>query len=153
MDKKHLVCPECKATIRADRYEKHITNQHSPEANLKREAEKKLAEEEKQRITLEGKMMVVCEICGISISKRRLSRHKERLHRIYNDPKREEAARMRDALEETNVVSDQSIREYLARNPMKEEMGKFGVPQDKYRWGFYGSKTIEFDAWSRENKK
>lgn len=112
MDKKYLVCPECKATIRADRYEKHMATQHSPEANQWRETEKKLAEEEKERRTLEGRMIVVREICAISISKRRLSRHKERLHRIFNDPKSEEVARMRDALEETNVVSDQS-RDYL----------------------------------------
>lgn len=55
----------------------------------------------------------------------------------------------RTAFQENSLVSDQAIAEYLRRVPHREEMGKFGVPQDKHRWGFYGSRSMEYDIWRR----
>ncbi len=62
---------------------------------------------------------------------------------------------MIDSVRETGghtLVSDPQIRSYLERNPVREEMGKFGVPQDKYRWGFYGHGTMEYDSWGKPKK-
>ena len=58
------------------------------------------------------------------------------------------------ALKETNMTKNKEIYQYLQRNPYKEELGKYGVPQDKYRYGAYGSNSMEYDAWGKgENKK
>lgn len=65
----------------------------------------------------------------------------------------EQARLQRQALKESDLVSDQKIRDYLQRNPNREDrIGKFGVPRDKYRWGFYGHQTMEYDAWGRLGK-
>lgn len=47
------------------------------------------------------------------------------------------------------LIQNSEIAKYLKRVPTHQEMGKFGVPQDRYRWGFYGSSTMEFDAWRK----
>jgi hypothetical protein len=65
----------------------------------------------------------------------------------------EQARAQRQALKDNALVHDQQIRDYLRRNPIKEEkIGKRGVPQDKYRWGFYGHQTMEYDSWGRLGK-
>ncbi len=67
--------------------------------------------------------------------------------------KRKEAAGIREALTEQKLRADKEIADYISRNPIKEDQfGKFGVPQDKYRWGFYGHKTMEFDVWGKGEK-
>lgn len=60
----------------------------------------------------------------------------------------EDARELRRANQDS-LVSDQAIADYLKRFPVHEEIGKFGVPQDKYRWGFYGSRSMEYDVWRR----
>lgn len=47
------------------------------------------------------------------------------------------------------LIQNAEIAKYLKRVPMHQEIGKFGVPQDKYRWGFYGSSTMDFDTWRK----
>jgi hypothetical protein len=74
-------------------------------------------------------------------------------HIFYLDYiKRKEAGELLEALSDHHLIADKMVADYLKRNPVKDEMGKFGVPQDKYRWGFYGNKTMEYDSWSREHK-
>lgn len=102
-----------------------------------------------------------CPLCGAAVKRRHLKRHMRRAHRLALSPstkpkpmritKRispEEARELRRANQDS-LVSDQAIADYLKRFPVHEEIGKFGVPQDKYRWGFYGSRTMEFNAWRR----
>ena len=57
-----------------------------------------------------------------------------------------------EQLEEINqpLINDQAIADYLRRNPVTEDMGKFGVPQDKYRYKFYGHASMEVDQWRME---
>ncbi|WP_439510492.1 hypothetical protein [Marinimicrobium koreense] len=52
-----------------------------------------------------------------------------------------------------NNISDacdrEKIRAYLAANPIYEGLGKFGLPQSKYRNGTYGLRSMELNEWSR----
>jgi hypothetical protein len=59
-----------------------------------------------------------------------------------------EAAARRAALKDQNIQSN-AIKAYLRRVPSKPTMGKFGVPQSKYRYNFYGHKTFCYDNWGR----
>ena len=54
-----------------------------------------------------------------------------------------------EQLEEINqpLINDRAIADYLRRNPVTEDMGKFGVPQDKYRYNFFGHASMEVDQW------
>lgn len=45
------------------------------------------------------------------------------------------------------------IKNYLMNNPLPERFGPLGMPQSKYRYGTYGIKSMEYDAWSRWKKK
>ena len=53
-----------------------------------------------------------------------------------------------------NNIVDPEIAAYLKKNPTDDysRIGKFGLPQDKYRWNFYGSSTFEYDSWGRNKK-
>ncbi|EKQ5902685.1 hypothetical protein P5868_004849 [Vibrio parahaemolyticus] len=51
-------------------------------------------------------------------------------------------------IEKVPEISDrEKIKAYLAANPAPDNMGKFGVPQSKYRHGTYGVPTL--NLWSR----
>lgn len=52
----------------------------------------------------------------------------------------------------SSLVQNSEIRNYLIRVPEKEQIGKFGVPQDEYRHGFYGSGSMEYDVWRKGEK-
>jgi hypothetical protein len=51
------------------------------------------------------------------------------------------------------LCRDPAIADYLQRNPVRAGMGKFGVPQDSFRWGFYGHRTMEYDSWGRGHER
>lgn len=103
-----------------------------------------------------------CAICGADVQRRHLKRHLRRVHHARPSPVAStpsirssrhltpsEAGELRRAYQESRLISDQAIADYLRRLPNQDEMGRFGVPQDKYRWGFYGSRSMEYDAWRR----
>lgn len=49
-------------------------------------------------------------------------------------------------------IREEKIAERKARRESKlgnNGLGKFGVPQDKYRWGFFGNKSMEYDIWRK----
>ncbi|EIJ36996.1 hypothetical protein [Thiothrix nivea] len=50
------------------------------------------------------------------------------------------------------IIQNKEILDYLEKNPTKEGIGKFGVPQDKYRYDFYGSNSMEYDIWRKGDK-
>lgn len=63
--------------------------------------------------------------------------------------KRRDAAQQLAALRDQQLYKDVQINNYLKRTPVVEEHRKFGLPQDKYRWGFFGSKSMRYDVWGR----
>lgn len=52
---------------------------------------------------------------------------------------------------DVQLNQNKEIRGYLKKNPVYQGIGKFGVPQDKYRYNFFGKKTMNFDIW-RKNR-
>lgn len=63
----------------------------------------------------------------------------------------QEATKRLEILRNTENKKNKVIKKYLDKNP-HEDMGKFGVPQDKYRHGFYGSNSMEYDVWGKGEK-
>lgn len=51
------------------------------------------------------------------------------------------------------LIRNQEIANYLKRVSDLSGVGKHGVPQDKYRWRFYGSSTMDFDLWRKGDKR
>ncbi len=66
--------------------------------------------------------------------------------------KRERATELKTALNETKIIRNQEIALYLQQHPETDSIGKFGLPQDKYRWGFYGHASMAYDIWRRGDK-
>ena len=105
-----------------------------------------------------------CPKCGFTEARARLKKKveagaSERKPTDLTRRQRERLARNRASIVEgvrvtdtTSILTDEQIRKYLEQHPVTEEIGKFGVPQDKYRWGFYGHATMEYDQWGKPRK-
>jgi len=140
--------------------------QHSPAAE-RRKADVKAEQQESARIKKEfNKQKIDCPKCKSKIVRKNLKKHLMKVHGIneensiksnrppvVNQSKAEMAREILLALKETNMTKNKEIYQYLQRNPYKEELGKYGVPQDKYRYGAYGSNSMEYDAWGKGEKK
>ena len=162
----YKMCPVCDCKLRASRYRKHMDAQHSPEAE-RRKADLKTAQQESARVKKEfNKQKIDCPKCNSKVIRKNLNKHLLKIHGIkavnnfkskrfsvVNQSKAEIAHEILEALKETNMIKNKEISRYLQRNPDKEELGKYGVPQDKYRYGFYGSHSMEYDAWGKGEKK
>jgi len=74
-------------------------------------------------------------------------------HDSGRSPTPQEATEKLEAIRNIDMIRNKDIKKYLENNPHKEELGKFGVPQDKFRFNFYGSKTMEYDIWRKGEKK
>lgn len=59
------------------------------------------------------------------------------------------ASEVLQAFKEQEESSDIEIKKYIQLNPVNDGVGPLGKPQDKYRWGFYGSKSMDYDGWSK----
>lgn len=117
---------------------------------------------------------ITCEQCQRHVKRKNLKKHIKRIHingksntngkRVQAKSKKskieplprfkltsKDARKMRRIREnvEAHFTRDKEVSEYLKSHPLKDGMGKFGVPQDKYRWGFYGSRSMEYDTWGR----
>jgi len=150
-----------------------MDSQHSQKAEQNRATAAAQTQKEKDKKKVEEEKIVRCKLCGCEVKKKNLKKHVRRIHeeaksqswatrkqsfrvRNYDNNMKMtsgEARKQREALEDNKLGSDEAIADYLRKHPKEEEMGKFGVPQDKYRWGFYGSRTMEYDSWGRSHKE
>lgn len=140
----YKICPVCNCKLRASRYTKHMDAQHAPEAEK-----------------------VNCHLCNTKLIRKNLKMHLRNVHgirqskgykptsfKVENQTSSERAREILEAKKDSELSKNKEIASYLRRNPEKEMLGKFGVPQDKYRYGFYGSHSMEYDTWSKgESKK
>lgn len=78
--------------------------------------------------------------------------YKQTKRSSISEDKKRAAAEIISAMREMELARNKEIAEYLKRHPIHNEIGKFGVPQDKYRWGFYGSSSMEYDIWRKGEK-
>lgn len=59
-----------------------------------------------------------------------------------------------DPAEDTIELSThEQIKAYLAAHPAPDPIGRFGVPQAKFRYGTYGQSTMELDFWRLHVKR
>jgi len=168
--KEYKVCPECGCRLRPSRFNRHLLQQHGYAPKQHSDTIKQTA------LVGNDSEFTICPDCNKAVKKKNLKKHIRRIHekKKFNaknnqpnkgKPKKsraiplpahrmtpEDAAELRKAMEETHLVQNREIEEYLKKNPSKDGMGKFGVPQDKYRWGFYGSKSMEYDIWGKGDK-
>ena len=83
MDKReYKTCPFCECTLLALNYERHLQEQHNPEAELKKiEARNKIEENRRIKAIL-GEYMTFCDLCGTEVKLKNLNKH------IYNAHKK-----------------------------------------------------------------
>lgn len=84
MEKTYHECPVCHSKLRAKNFDRHMQEQHSPEADRRKEQERKSQKEARRQIKEEGKKIVSCEICGTRLTKRNFIKHKKKVHQIFN---------------------------------------------------------------------
>ena len=168
--KEYKVCPQCGCRLRPSRFNKHMSQQHGSRTKKQEDAvTPSISVDDNSELT-------TCPQCDISVKKKNLKKHIRRIHekkkinltrkRNRGEEEKSEitplpsfemtpavAAELLKAMKDTRLVTDKKIAEYLRKNPAKREMNKFGVPQDKYRWGFYGSKSMEYDVWGKGDKE
>ncbi|MCG7879351.1 MAG: hypothetical protein N0C90_23905 [Candidatus Thiodiazotropha endolucinida] len=169
--KKYKDCPVCGCRLKLNRFDKHLAEQHGPDSKRPEGSSKDVRKSPKSK----GDEFVSCPKCKKQVKAKNLKKHLRRIHGERVLPKKSarsgkkskvkftttpvnkmtpsEAAEYRKSLEDVHLGEDRAISEYLKKNPSKDEMGKFGVPQDKYRWGFYGSKSMEYDVWGKGDKE
>ena len=163
-EKEHVACPICSCLVRSDRVQKHITKTHKN--TIRGDLRRPKSGSKAQQV-----VFVQCPQCGVRLKENNLSRHVRRRHtrkNLKSEKKRdfrngekkikpshkqimtqEEAKQLRAAMNETELLTNKEIAAYIKRNPLKEEVGKFGLPQDKYRWGFFGSRSMQYDVWRK----
>lgn len=79
-------------------------------------------------------------------------RQKRNKHDSRRSLSPQEATQKLQAIRSINIINNKEIEEYIENNPVIEKLGKFGVPQDKYRYNFYGSSSMEPDIWRKGDK-
>ncbi|WP_370611536.1 hypothetical protein [Klebsiella aerogenes] len=84
----------------------------------------------------------ICPYCNISVSARKFGKHIR-----SKCPKRKDAHQVNKAGSE--FYTDPAIEKYLAQHPEPPKIGKFGVPQAKFKYSTYGRSGMEYDTWSK----
>lgn len=142
-------CPECGAKVLPKNLNKHIAKAHRKTKNTSKENINNRFKES------------TCHICGKLISgsmkRHKMLAHPARKPEFGEPPPRtpptpitqEEAHQRRKELGDNKLFQNKAVKDYLNRVPEKPKYGKFGLPQDKYRWGFFGHSTMEYDVWRK----
>jgi hypothetical protein len=86
--------------------------------------------------------MSICPYCDVSISPKKFEKHIR-----SKCPKRKGARQVSRAGNE--FYTDPEIEKYLALHPEPPKIGKFGVPQAKFKYNTYGRSGMEFDTWGK----
>lgn len=149
--REYKICPCCGCRLKLNNFNRHILQQH--EYMLTDSCVTQFLNDPVSG----GNFFTTCPRCNRDVKQRNLNKHIRRCIQITppphrKKPTRETAAEWLKARNELNLVNNKEISEYLRKNPSKDGIGKFGVPQDKYRWGFYGHTSMEYDNWRKVAK-
>lgn len=80
METDKVVCTECGVTTNIKNVDKHMKTLHSAEANEKKLRLQIQKEAKRLRKLQDGKKIIKCEICGVSLASRNLAKHKRKQH-------------------------------------------------------------------------
>lgn len=148
----YQACPSCggqKHPLNACQNCGFIRNQeviHKLE-QIKNSISKKTLKPANNRSKGNNNSLITCPICNTKVKELNLKRH---FSRVHNDRK-SLAVEMKMAYSEQQLCSDKQISDFLKNNPVKDYSGRFGTPQDKYRWGAYGRSSMEYDTWRKDS--
>ena len=137
---KNIVCPLCNKGIKEKNLEEHARRIHGKDFALHKALAAEKLEKPKAKTPSKAKK---------AQARKALARKKQaEKAKICKE-------RVADRIEERktlsgSIVQNKQILEYLKKNPSDNGIGKFGVPQDKYRSNFFGSKTMEYDIWRKD---
>ena len=81
LSKSFKICPICQCKVLLERYKTHITEKHSPEAELKRIILQHQIENNRKQREIEGEEIICCELCGVEIKRKNLNKHKYNVHK------------------------------------------------------------------------
>jgi phage FluMu protein Com len=136
-----MICPNCYIVVRnITRLQKHLNGRCPDLPSLRSNPQDQTVSDDK--LTMDA-VTVICPCCNSLLSKKNLQKHIENKCKKYRTLKDLAGANYTSTL----------IRLYLDENQGPDSMGKFGVPQDKYRNGTFGLHSMEYDGWSKECKK
>ena len=91
----------------------------------------------KMKLTLKKKSIADSEFCNFSFGECKCS-----------DVGKGTNSEVLNAIKE-NMISNAEILKYINKNPVKEEVKKFGTPQSLFRNGTYGLHGMEINTWCR----
>lgn len=142
------LCPYCGIKLKGHRYDNHVAKAHRTEILL---ASYNASSLNIRLATADD--YTQCSICGGKLQLKELQAHIDK----HIDTRRQKTKRAsaaltaeaRKAIEDSDLGGDQNIADYLKNNPVKVRAGTVGLPQDKYRYGFYGNKSMEYDVWRK----
>lgn len=137
---KYIVCPLCKKSIIEKYLEEHARIIHRKNFALHKALAAERLEKPKAKTPTKAKKAQARKALAIRIRAEKAKSCKERI---------KDRIAERKTLT-SSIVQNKQILEYLKKNPSENGIGKFGVPQDKYRSNFFGSKTMEYDIWRKE---
>lgn len=141
-------CQFCGNRIKLTKLDEHVAKAH-PENTTENIASRGYA------------IYPICKLCGVEVIGSMSNHQKKHILAVTNQPHKpsrpqyqkpkltySEAAKILAALKEP-IINNESILAYVSRVPEVDALGKFGLPQDKYRYGFYGHASMSYDIWSR----
>lgn len=132
--KNEVLCLVCKKAVHKLNHDQHLKEQHGIVHKVKKKK---------------------CTHCGVEVSAKNLKRHVQKFHGGEKKQRKKKTLTSKQArsqfkaLNDNKLSGDKSVRAYLDRVDDKPKYGKFGIPQDKYRWGFYGHSSMVYDLWRR----
>jgi uncharacterized C2H2 Zn-finger protein len=135
--KRYKQCPDCECKLKINNFDKHMELQH-------------------QKLICDGNQFVKCPECDKNVKSKNIKKHLNRIHggkAINTELTVKDIRELKKIRTADSFYQNKEVAAYLSKNPKKEHIGKFGVPQDKYRWGYFGSSTMEYDSWSRNSNK
>ncbi|EIS1752970.1 hypothetical protein LZC58_000012 [Escherichia coli] len=84
----------------------------------------------------------ICPYCDALISPKKFDKHVR-----SKCPKRKTVRQVSKI--DSEFCTDPAIKKYLEQHPEPSKIGKFGVPQAKFKYSTYGRRGMEYDTWGK----
>ncbi|EGG4117530.1 hypothetical protein SI35_06140 [Salmonella enterica] len=84
----------------------------------------------------------VCPYCNVLVSPKKFETH------IRSKCPKQQMAQQSSKIDD-KFYTDPAIEKYLAQHPEPPQMGKFGIPQAKFKYDTFGRRGMEYDTWSK----
>lgn len=112
-------------------------------------------------LRVKSKTHIPCPACKVKVRESRLKSHLSKCTKVKSKTNKKsipsqylalsdknKTAPLTDKLKKT-IKESREIQSYLRENPISNQEGKFGVPQDKFKANTYGLNSMEFNPWNK----